>query len=432
MDKFRNEWRRVCESSLARNAGWMLLGQGLSIVCQGAYFILVGRLLGSAQFGIYAGAVAMVSILGQYTLLGSHSVLLRYASQDPKSFALYWGNTLVTAVTLGSLFVAFMTCAGPSLSHSYSRTMLLCVTLGDCVFAQLTTAAGYVFQAFEKMSFTAGLSVLVNLLRALLAGVMLLRLRHGTALEWAIAALIVSSIAASTALVLVSRLCGKPAFSMPLLQRRAGEGFVFALSYSTTGVYNNIDKAMLGYYGMNAANGIYTMAYRVIDVCTMPIISIQGAAFPRFFRKGIGGVRNTAQYAARIAKRTAPLALVSALAMFVAAPVIPHLVGRSFGESVLALRWLCLLPFFRSFQLSAGDALTAAGHQKFRLGSQAAAAAFNFGVNLYLIPHYSWLGAAWSSLATDGMLAVFNWTVLLWLTGESGLASKLIGEGNPY
>jgi O-antigen/teichoic acid export membrane protein len=99
--------------------------------------------------------------------------------------------------------------------------------------------------------------------------------------------------------------------------------------------------------------------------------------------------------------------------MAIAAPLIPHLVGKSFTDSVSALRWLCLLPVFRSFQYSAGDALTGAGHQKLRLGAQATAAVFNFGVNLYLIPHYGWLGAAWSSLATDGLLGVGNWAVLL-------------------
>jgi O-antigen/teichoic acid export membrane protein len=107
--------------------------------------------------------------------------------------------------------------------------------------------------------------------------------------------------------------------------------------------------------------------------------------------------------------------LLAAL-MWVTAPAIPHLVGKSFDESVTALRWLCLLPLFRSFQWSAGDALTGAGHQKSRLGTQAFAAAFNTAVNLYLIPRYGWYGAAWSSLATDGMLGALNWTVLL--TGD--------------
>jgi O-antigen/teichoic acid export membrane protein len=152
------------------------------------------------------------------------------------------------------------------------------------------------------------------------------------------------------------------------------------------------------------------------------------AAFPRLFRKGIEGAQSIADYSVRILKRTAPLALLSAVAMALAAPTIPHLLGRGFGESVLALRWLCLLPFFRSFQLSAGDAVTASGHQKLRLGTQVLAAAINFGMNLYLIPRYSWRGAAWASLATDGLLAASNWTVLLWLTSVNDIPSKVVSE----
>ena len=197
------------------------------------------------------------------------------------------------------------------------------------------------------------------------------------------------------------------------------EGLVFALSGSTTGVYDNIDKAMLGHYGMNAANGIYTMAYRVIDVACIPVRSVSSAAFPRFFQKGVGGIQSTAAYAGRLIKRTAPIATLSTLAILLAAPIIPHLIGHGFDDSVPALRWLCLLPVFRSLHSCAADALTGAGHQKLRLGNQTAVACFNFAVNIYLIPHYGWQGAAWSSLATDGLLAVLNWTTLAILRAQA-------------
>jgi hypothetical protein len=42
----------------------------------------------------------------------------------------------------------------------------------------------------------------------------------------------------------------------------------------------------------------------------------------------------------------------------------------------------------------------------------------NFALNLYLIPMYSWRGAAWSSLLTDGLLAAANWAVLSHLIGK--------------
>ncbi len=69
MDRLLQEWVRISSSSLARNSGWMFVGQVFSVVCQGVYFILVARLLGTTEYGIYVGVVAMVSILSQYSPL---------------------------------------------------------------------------------------------------------------------------------------------------------------------------------------------------------------------------------------------------------------------------------------------------------------------------------------------------------------------------
>jgi O-antigen/teichoic acid export membrane protein len=413
MFKLRGGWERIRSSSLVHNASWMLLGQGLSVGCKGAYFVFLAHLLGSSEFGVYVGVVAVVSTFSQYSTLGSYSVFLRYVCPNRENFALYWGNVVVTTLIFGSILAAILAWVGPIVAHSYSWKLVTCVALGDCLCAQLTIAAGAAFQAFEKMHITAALNLAMNLLLAIFAGLMLWRIHHATAQQWVIVALVVSILGVCAALILVAGTLGRAAFSFPLWRKRSGEGLIFAFSYSTGAIYNNIDKAMLGHFGMNIANGIYGMAYRVIDIATMPFNSIQAASFPRFFRKGIGGVRSTADFAIRIVKYTVPIALLTTVAMLVAAPLIPHLLGKGFGETVSALRWLCLIPVFRSLHMSPGDALTASGHQKWRLGTQSAVSILNFGSNLYLIPHYGWLGAAWSSLATDGMLAILNWSVLL-------------------
>jgi len=290
--------------------------------------------------------------------------------------------------------------------------MMACVAAGECVCGQIAYSAGRAFQAFERMRVTALLSLLTHALRAVLAGTLLWTVHRTTAREWALATLAISAAVSVVAVIFVTRCFGKPQFNKDLLKARAGEGLVFALSYSTGGVLNDVDKAMLGHYGMNLANGIYSMAYRVVDVGMMPISAVHTAAFPRFFQKGVEGASATRAFAQRILQRTAPTGLALAAAMWVAAGIIPRALGASFAESTAALRWLCLLPLFRSFHMSAGDALTGAGKQKFRLVTQTLAAAFNFGANLWLIPRYGWLGAAWSSLMTDAGLAGLNWTAL--------------------
>ena len=426
MKKLTEEIKRMRNSSLAGNASWLFCGQGASMVCQALYFMLIARLLHSAEYGIYVGVLATVTIASQYSPLGSHSVMLRYVSADTALFSKYWGNVVYTTLGLGSALVIFFVCLGPHIASSYPRSLLFYVAASECLFVQLVLAAARVFQVFEKMRFTALLNLATSALRAILAGVLLWRLHHGTALDWAIASFAISALACVVSLILVTRFYGLPCFAPVLLKERAREGFVFALSYSTTGVYNDIDKAMLGHYGMNAANGIYTLAYRIVDSGSTPVISIQAAAFPRIFREGVKGIKKTAGFSYQIIKRTGPVSLVCALFIFVIAPAAPLFCGKAFTETANALRWLCILPFFRSFQLSGGDALTGAGHQSLRLAAQAVAAALNFTLNLYLIPRYSWHGAAWSSIATDGMLGLANWMAIFWLLRASRKALEAV------
>jgi O-antigen/teichoic acid export membrane protein len=411
---------RARKSVLVRNAAWLFAGQGLSFVVQGVYFVVLARLLGTTQYGLLSGAVALVAVVSQYSTLGSGLIFLRYVSPDHSRFRLYWGNILMTVSVLSLLLILGLRLSGRWLVGAASVPLLLPIAIGDCLFQQLGSCAGQVFQTFEKMKFSAALVLLSSVSRCILAVAMLLVLRKASAWQWAIASLTVSAISACVAFAIVTRFFGLPSFSPSLLIKRSAEGFVFAISGSTTAVYNDIDKVVLSHFGMNRANGIYSMAYRVVNIGTMPIMSIVSAAFPRFFREGVKGIAATVPMARQLLRRTAALGIGISTVMFVLAPIIPHLVGKSYAEAVSALRWLCLIPFFRCFHLSAGDAIAGAGHQKYRLVSQSIAAIGNLLLNLYLVPRYSWHGAAWASLATDGSLGVMNWLALFWLSKRPG------------
>jgi O-antigen/teichoic acid export membrane protein len=417
---------RARKSVLVRNAGWLFAGQGLSFVVQAFYFVVLARLLGTTQYGLLAGAIALVGIVSQYSSLGSGLLFLRYVSADNRNLRLYWGNVLMSVFLLGGLLVVGLNLGGRWLVGAATMPLLLPIAISDCLFQQLTSCAGQVFQTFEKMKFSAALTLLSSVSRCILAIGLLVFLGRASAWQWALCSLAVTSMSACVAVAIVTRFFGLPSFSPSLLIRRAGEGFVFAVSGSTTAVYNDIDKVVLSHFGMNQANGIYSMAYRAVNIGSMPIQSIVGAAFPRFFREGVKGIAALVPMARALLRRTLVLGILVSAGMFLCAPIIPHLIGRSYAESVSALRWLCLIPFFRCFHLSAGDAIAGAGHQKFRLISQSIAAIGNLLLNLYLVPRYSWHGAAWASLATDGSLGVMNWLALSLLSKRPAPALQTI------
>ena len=94
---------RARKSVLLQNAAWLFAGQGLSFVVQAFYFIVLARLLGTTQYGLLAGAIALVGIASQYSTLGSGILFLRYVGPDHTRFRLYWGNILMSVFLLGTL-----------------------------------------------------------------------------------------------------------------------------------------------------------------------------------------------------------------------------------------------------------------------------------------------------------------------------------------
>lgn len=424
----QDQFRRAKNSLLLRNAGWLFAGQGLSFVVQAVSFIFLARLLRSSEYGVLSGAVALVTIVSQYGTLGAGQLYMRYVSADRSQSARYWGNALLSVFVIGGLLVGVLWLIGPWLINRDSLYVLILLAISECVFVQVTVAASMVFQTFEKMRVSAGLTLLTSVLRLVFLIAMLAIFGHASALQWAVASVWISMLVAVAAIVAVTRSYGLPSFSPKLLFTRAGEGFVFAISGSTTSVYNDLDKVMLSHYGMLQANGIYSMAYRVVNIGTMPILSLVGAAFPRFFQAGVNGATAVLPMARTLLKRTLVPGVLAVIGMFVLAPILPHLVGNSYQEAVSALKWLCLIPIFRCFNLSAGDALSGSGDQKFRLGCQSTAAIGNGLLNLYLIPRYSWHGAAWASLLTDGALGMMNWVALLILARRPAARPPITGE----
>lgn len=209
-----------------------------------------------------------------------------------------------------------------------------------------------------------------------------------------------------------------PAFFIAHLSFKSGRRLRLFLSGSTQSAYNDIDKAMLSHYGMNVANGIYSMAYRIMDISAIPVTALDAASLPRFFRLSREGFHSVASLSVRLAKRAVLLGVLISVCVFAAAPLVPHIVGNGFKESVLALRWLCLIPVFRGIHQLTGSAITGLGFQRYRTAGQFSAAILNLGLNLWLIPQYGWLGAAWASLATDGSLSIVNSAILKSLQGR--------------
>ena len=88
--------QRLLKSNLARNTGWMLLGQALRLVIQALYFTVIARSLGAPKYGAFVGVIGLVGILYPFGTLGSGYLLIKNVARDRDQFRKNWGRALAT------------------------------------------------------------------------------------------------------------------------------------------------------------------------------------------------------------------------------------------------------------------------------------------------------------------------------------------------
>lgn len=405
--------------SLRRNSMWVLSGQAAKLLLQGFYFVLIGRALGSRQYGAFIGVASLIAVLAQFATWGSGMLMLRSVSRDPASFPRAWGNGLVMTASLSVIVLSLVY----GLAHLFFSAQLLLIVpfiaVADTVFAKLAELSSQAFQAFHRLRDTAQIVAITSVIRLLAAAFLFFHAHTGlaSAMTWARLYLAASVAGATVAVGLVTIHLGRPVFAR-ISRKSWVEGLGFSMANSTTSIYNDVDKAMLVSLGQLRAAGIYGTAYRIIDIACAPITAIHGAALPEFFKRGHAGAQAMQPFVRRLLSKTSLYAVAVAVILASGAGVVPLLMGPSYADSVSAIRWLCLLPLLRSFHLSAGDCITATSSQWWRTASQLVAALLNLLLNLVLIPRWSWQGAAAASLLTDGSLAAANWLILIWLSAH--------------
>jgi O-antigen/teichoic acid export membrane protein len=394
---------------LARNTAWMALGQGSRIILGAAYFVIIARTLGPDEYGAFVGAVALVALASPFASLGAGNLLVKHVARAPELFSRYWGGalsiTLVSGIALGGV-VLFG--GRVFLPRTIPMSLVLGVAAADLVCTRVIDISAQAFQAHEKMARTGQFPFLLSLLR-LVAAIIFARMGHPTAARWA-AWYFASAIAGAVVSVgLAWRELSGPArvFGYPAAELR--EGVYFATSLSAQNVYNDIDKSMLARLSTLQATGIYGAAYRLIEVSFVPVRSLLFAAYPRFFRSGAAGLRSSLTVTRQLLPLAAGYGALAGIALFVGAPLLPRLLGQEYVATVAAVRLLATLPLLKAIHYFAADALTGAGYQGRRTTAQVAVAIVNIAINVPLITLASWRGAAWASVASDGLLAVLMW-----------------------
>jgi len=398
-------------SRLARDTGHLATGQGLRLVIQAAYFVLLARILGPDKYGAFVAIVSLASILAPFSGLGTTNLFVKNVASGKRDPEVCWGNGLAATIVSGTAFSGLAFAISYSLHLRVPFSALVAVCISDLFLLRVIELAYFGFAGMDRMKESAILSVTGSLPR-LIAISLLLVWRHPVTLQrWAGAYLAATVFSCLYATYRAHKLWGAPRFNWTFLREDVAEGVYFSIGVSAATIYNDIDKVMLGRISF-AAGGIYAAAYRIVDVSMTPIRSLASAAYPHFFRRGVDGMRPAHAYAITHIRRAFIYSAILFVVLWLFAPLLPLVLGANYAQTALALRWLALLPILRSGHVFLADSLSGAGFQGVRSAIQAAIAAVNIALNIVILPRYGWLGAAWTSLASDGLLLLCLWVAV--------------------
>jgi len=420
--------RFLRESALARNTFWMLGGHGVRVVLQAIYFLLIARALGAAEYGAFVGAVSLMALVAPFSSWGTGFILIRKAARDRTAFHRYWGGALSLTVLFGCILLCVVLLVSRAVwGSSVPLNALLLVGLSDVIVVRILELAVQAFMAVEVLQKSAELYIILSAARTAAAAYLGFVVHSPTAVSWALLYLLSAVAGTIYALVTVTRTIGYPRLGFHFSRAEFQEGFHFAVGQASATVYNDIDKAMLVRLGGLEATGIYGAAYRIVDVSFAPVSALVSAASARFFRHGESGIEGSVRFAKKLLPYAASYGLLAAVFLFTVSPILSLLLGKGFANATLALQWLSPLVLLKSIHYFFADSLSAAGYQGRRASVQFGIVGFNVLLNLWLIPAYSWRGAAWASLASDAALVVALFAVIVSLRRRAALPGAARG-----
>jgi O-antigen/teichoic acid export membrane protein/glycosyltransferase involved in cell wall biosynthesis len=414
---YPSQWTK---NPLLRDASNLGAGQGIKLVLQAIYFLFIARSLGPSQYGAFIAVTAMTGIVSPYVGLGSGNLFLKNVRSGRRNESLCWGNGLLVTLITGLVTAVGLTAVTHLWLPNFPVVLVVALSVSDLILMRVIDLASFGFAASDKMGKTAVQNTTMSLLRVI--GIVLLAtLYHQVSLaQWIWTYLLTGVVGAAFAYQQGSVLWGVPRISLGAMWEDVREGCFFSISTSAQTIYNDIDKTMLAHLSTFSATGVYGAAYRIIDTSLTPIRALVSAAYPQFFRIGTDGIGATYGYAKRLIRKAVVFGVIDFLGLLIIAPLLPHILGAKYAAVAPAIRLLALIPVMRCVHWFLADALSGANAQGVRAVVQVGVAALNVGLNIVILPRWSWVGAAWTSLISDAVLMVAIYAVVRWkLTTES-------------
>jgi O-antigen/teichoic acid export membrane protein len=393
--------------NFARNASSTALTQVVRTFLGLGLAVLLARWLSESDRGIYA-VVATLALFGdQLSQLGMRMVVIYRMSQRPEARARAVGAAFELTVAafallalLAALFVEplrerFLMSAAPVFVY-----LALALAAAD-LFSGLYDAVARGIDRFDLRNVNQIAIALVTLAATWLSLVVL---------QSDLVGALVATAAARIAVLVVfgALVLRRSGIEFTLDPRELGDSVRFGakgqLQTLLARLHERVDVMLMAVLRVDPAQiAVYAVAVSVIDRLRVVPDSVGSALLPKL---ATVTPPEMGPYTARVTRHLVFWVCASGIALALVAPLaVPLLFGRAYAASVLPLFVLLPATAMLTVRTVVSNYFVAIGKPGFNAEVQALAVAVNVAVNLWAIPRYGIVGAAFASLVSYGVEA---------------------------
>ena len=398
---------------ILKNTFFLVAGRTLTRGLQFLLFIYAARMLGAESFGRFSAVYNLVGICMVFMDLGIASYLVQQASRHPEQTGELLGGVLKLNSVLILLGWLVIFLAG-SWFKKLDQSLFLLVIMA--VFSALETLVHNffsVFQAAERMDFLARTIVIGNTIMVGIGFLFVTWIPSDLTLGLVFLFGVILRLILSMAWTLKKFTVPVWSSSIRYLWNLLKNGLPFALVSIFVTIYYYIDTLVLTVYASEAVVGYYNAAFRLMEGPLFLVGALTASLFPaisKLFAKDPGALKVLTTQAMNTAT---VIGLVSVIpVIFLSDFLVFHLFGSEYAPSarVLPILILSLLVIMPNTIL--GNTIRAMDQQRVSAWVTGMGAVFNVVANLLIIPTYSFIGAAWTTVATEVLIFIVSYFLI--------------------
>lgn len=397
----------MSESLSARiifNINWILVESVSKVLLTGLTSIVVARYLGADGLGAISIALSIHSVFAVISALGLERVILREL-EDPNCNQEKLVGGVILLRSLGA-FVAFLlvNISAVIFYTDNSQLQFMILLLSFAYFMAVGNSLEVLYRR-QLRSKTVTVIRVLGLIASAISKIAIVLL--GLEVIWFTAPLLIETAVVSSSFIYLrfndSQLnLGRLRVEGSEARRIFRIAWPLLLSGIAGTLYFQADKILIFEYLSEASLGRYTLLVQLVSMVFLAMNAINLSVTPVLNKMYFKNLADYWRHFREIAAIKCFLSVICALGLVLLGnTVIPFLVGDSFVYDPLTLVTFAVYIFLVSLTSLNAEYCVLAGVLKPLFYIRMITLAFNILLNLYLIPRWGLLGAAFATLASD-------------------------------